>query len=58
MPGLAELRTGAGRITVAYAPLPDGARITYRTQEPDLVLALQAWFAAQTSDHGDHAVQG
>ena len=55
MPGLAELRTGAGQISVRYGPLPDGAQLRYTTEEPALVAALHQWFAAQTSDHGRHA---
>lgn len=52
MPGLAELRTGAARITVRYEELPDGARLYYTTTEPQLVTALHQWFEAQSSDHG------
>ena len=55
MPGLAELKSAAGKIEVAYAPLPDGAQIRYTTKEPALVMALHHWFDAQVSDHGRHA---
>lgn len=55
MPGLAALRTSAGRIDVVYADTPDGARITYTTDNAELVAALHAWFDAQVSDHGAHA---
>ena len=55
MPGLAELKSGAGKIEVAYTPLPDGAQIRYTTKEPALVMALHHWFDAQVSDHGRHA---
>lgn len=55
MPGLAELADGADRIQVRYEPLPDGARITYRTREAALVTELHSWFQAQNSDHGSHA---
>ncbi|MEU4710857.1 hypothetical protein AB0G00_30960 [Nocardia salmonicida] len=56
MPGLADLRAGAARITVRYEELPDGARLFYTTNEPPLVSALHQWFEAQSSDHGtgDH----
>lgn len=49
---------GADRIEVRYTDLADGGRITYRTEDPALVGALHAWFAAQTSDHGGHAQPG
>jgi len=55
MPGLAELKSAAGKIEVAYTPLPDGAQIRYTTKEPALVMALHHWFDAQVSDHGRHA---
>ena len=57
MPGLTELRAGAadGRVEIAYAQVPTGARLTYRTDERALVTALHAWFQAQVLDHGSHA---
>ncbi len=55
MPGLRELEAGAARIDVRYSELPDGARITYASEDPALVSALHEWFEAQVSDHGDHA---
>jgi hypothetical protein len=55
MPGLAELRAGAGRIDVRWEPVPDGARIRYATADPRLVHAIHAWFRAQIADHGVHA---
>jgi hypothetical protein len=55
MPGLAELKSAAGKIEVAYTLLPDGAQIRYTTQDPALVMALHRWFDAQVSDHGRHA---
>jgi hypothetical protein len=58
MPGIDDLRRGAaaGRLTVAYAARPDGARLTYSTDDPELVDALHAWFDAQLLDHGSHAM--
>jgi hypothetical protein len=56
MPGLAELREGYSKITVTYTELPDGAEIRYTTGDPVLVAAIHAWFAAQLSDHGGHAM--
>ena len=36
MPGLAELRESAGRLEVEYAELPDGAQISYTTDDSSL----------------------
>lgn len=55
MPGLTELKSGAGNIEVVYTPLPDGAQIRYTTKDPALVMAIHHWFDAQLSDHGRHA---
>jgi hypothetical protein len=52
MPGLAELRAGAARLTITYADVPDGGRITYASADPALVDALHRFGAAQTADHG------
>jgi hypothetical protein len=56
MPGLAELKAGAGKIDVRYTALPDGAQIRYEANDPKLVTAIHRWFAAQLSDHGHHAL--
>jgi hypothetical protein len=55
MAGLAELSAGADAIAVAADDLPSGGRITFSTDDPDLVDALRRWAEAQTEDHGDHA---
>jgi hypothetical protein len=55
MPGLAALQAGAGRFDVEYRPRDDGAELSYTTDDPVLVAVLHDWFAAQTSDHGQHA---
>jgi hypothetical protein len=55
MPGLAELKAGAGKIDVRYTALPDGAEIRYTAKEPKLAMAIHQWFSAQLSDHGHHA---
>jgi hypothetical protein len=57
MPGLAELRDGFAQISVAYAKLPNGAEIRYTTGDPAMVAAVHAWFQAQLSDHGGHAME-
>lgn len=56
MPGLAELRESYSKIKVVYTEVPDGAQIRYTAGEPALVSAIHAWFAAQLSDHGGHAM--
>ncbi|MGW0708339.1 aspartate carbamoyltransferase [Streptomyces sp. NPDC002643] len=58
MPGLAELQDGYDRVEVRYRERPDGATLTYATEESVLVDALHDWFEAQLSDHGDHAEAG
>jgi hypothetical protein len=55
MPGLTELEAGHRSITIRYEDVPDGGRIRYATEQPDLVRAIHAWFEAQVSDHGEHA---
>jgi hypothetical protein len=55
MPGLAELKSGAGKIDILYTTLPDGAQIRYATKDPALLMAIHHWFDAQLSDHGQHA---
>jgi hypothetical protein len=59
MPGLAALNAAApGSIVISYSEIPEGAELTYRTQDPALVAALHQWFTAQVSDHGPDAVVG
>lgn len=58
MPGLAALRSGAADIDIQFAARDDGARLTYTTENPDLIEALHQWGQAQVSDHGEHAEQG
>lgn len=55
MPGLAELEAGADDITIELDDVADGARLTFTTEDPDLVDALHRWGEAQVSDHGAHA---
>ena len=55
MPGLKALHAGAARISVRYADVANGARITYATNDAALVSAIHAWFKAQVNDHGPHA---
>jgi hypothetical protein len=58
MDGVAELQAGHRDITIDYLDHPDGAELTYRTDRPDLVEALHAWFDRQVMDHGPHARAG
>jgi hypothetical protein len=56
MPGLTELAAGAAKITFSYVALPNGAQISYETNDPRLIDALHRWFAAQLADHGHDAM--
>lgn len=55
MPGLSILKERFGEISLTLIETDLGATITYSTDDADVVDAIHAWFAAQTSDHGDHA---
>jgi len=55
MPGLAALHARAKRVRVRYAEVPNGAAITYVSRDPQLILAVHRWFAAQVDQHGSHA---
>lgn len=57
MPGLDVLRRAGGDLSVAYADVPGGGRVSYRSRRPEVVAALHRWFEAQTADHGAHAHQ-
>jgi hypothetical protein len=59
MPGLAGLRKAKiNQISVVYEGLPNGAKITYLTDEASLLTAIHQWFDAQLSDHSRHSVSG
>ena len=55
MPGLSTLKERFAEIAVELTENDIGATITYRTDDADVVQAIHDWFAAQSSDHGDHA---
>jgi len=55
MPGLSDLEAGAARIRVSYAALPNGAEITFETEDLHLLTAIHRWFGAQLSEHGSDA---
>jgi hypothetical protein len=58
MPGLDVLTARPGDLDVVYADVAGGGRITYTSDDADVVDALHAWFEAQLRDHGDHAERG
>lgn len=55
MPGLATLKERFVDISVELNETELGATITYRSDDAEVVDAIHDWFAAQSSDHGDHA---
>ncbi len=57
MPGLAELAGGYENVHVTYADVPGGGSIRYASADPRLVAAVHRWFAAQSADHGPHAMR-
>lgn len=58
MPGLALLRAEYEQVEVVYTSLPNGAQIDYKAETAELIAAIHAWFEAQLSDHGAHAMDG
>jgi len=56
MLGVQELSAGAAQIKVEYTALPNGAQITFTTQDLNLITAIHRWFGAQLSDHGSDAI--
>ena len=55
MPGLKELQVGARQIKVSYSDFPNGAEITFKTNNRRLLTAIHRWFGAQLSEHGADA---
>jgi hypothetical protein len=55
MPGIKALASSASRVKIEYAPLPNGAQITFTTGDLRLITAIHRWFGAQLSDHGSDA---
>ncbi len=58
MPGLATLQERSDEIAIDLTNTPTGASITYTATDADLIEAIHLWFAAQTTDHGQHAEHG
>lgn len=55
MPGVTELAAGVAQVKIGYTDLPNGAQITFTTQDLRLITAIHRWFGAQLSDHGSDA---
>ena len=59
MPGLAALSSAKpGQLQVRYNELPNGAEISYSSEDKALVTAIHQWFDAQLFDHGPDAMHG
>jgi hypothetical protein len=54
MPGLAALAAAGDKLRVSYETLPAGARLSYSSGDAAVIDAINAWFAAQRSDHAAH----
>lgn len=52
LPGLAELRAGATRVTIAFEELPAGGRLSFTTQDPALIPVLSDWLVLTTHESG------
>jgi hypothetical protein len=52
MPGLAQLESGASRISIRYFETPTGAAITCSSADREMVSVIHDWLAAQQRDHG------
>lgn len=55
MPGVKELKSGASKIKITYAAIPEGAEIIFQTSDIHLLTAIHRWFGAQLSEHGADA---
>ena len=55
MPGVAELSALYRAVTVGYQERPDGAELSFASDDPAAVSAIHRWFDAQTTDHSGHA---
>ena len=57
MPGLAQLKAAkAGSMQVIFAAEANGASLTFKTADPQVLTALHTWFDAQVLDHGHDAM--
>ena len=55
MPGLADMQAAADKVHVTFAPLPDGAQISFESDDRHAVTSIHRWFGAQLSEHGADA---
>ncbi|MFC6672065.1 hypothetical protein [Marinobacterium aestuariivivens] len=55
MPGLAELQANPAAVKVSYSELPEGAQLSFETDDLRLLTAIHRWFGAQLSEHGADA---
>ena len=54
MPGLEALARAGARLRVTYREVPGGASLAFSSDDPAVIEAIHAWFAAQRSDHAAH----
>ncbi len=52
MPGLAQLESGAARVSIRYFETSTGTAITFSSSDRAMVSAIHDWLAAQQRDHG------
>lgn len=55
MPGLSELAAAGPKLQVRYAATPEGAEVTFTSNDVHVITAVHRWFGAQLSDHGADA---
>jgi len=55
MPGLKTLSESKGEYKVEYEKLSDGAKLTFISQNAEVINAIHLWFDAQLRDHGRDA---
>lgn len=55
MPGLSILVANPSKFTIKYVEPEYGARLEYRSMDPEIISALHQWFEAQVNDHGSDA---
>ena len=55
MPGLSDLQANAAQIRITYFDLPNGAQISFETNDIHTITAIHRWFGAQLSEHGADA---
>jgi hypothetical protein len=56
MPGLSDLAAAGSRLQVQYIPTPDGAKVSFTSNDIHVITAVHRWFGAQLSDHGADAI--